>query len=154
MLFLCCFSFHAFQYVDLSYFHSLYFLLFFCFVSVSLVFLFCISYVFFVLFCFVSCSFLKQEFVWFIVHSILCCSFLFLVLFIQFGIFFFFKPITFYSYFIHFWIFCFFFHLLLYIVFWSFLFFNLESRKNIYTLNIINCKYKKRSTLNEKTKQQ
>ena len=37
MLFLCCFSFHSFQYVDLFYFYSLYY---FFFVSVLLVFLF------------------------------------------------------------------------------------------------------------------
>ena len=117
---------------------------FFCFASVLLVFLFCISCVFFVLFCFVSCSFWKQEFVWFVVHSILClsvfhcfCGFYdcFFLLFLVFS--------SFHSI----WIFnlsrliiisfifgysVFFFHLLLYIFFEVVLFFNLESRKYIH----------------------
>ena len=46
VLFLCCRSFHAFQCVDLFYFHSLYVFFVFSFGSVLLVFLFFISYVF------------------------------------------------------------------------------------------------------------
>ena len=69
VLFLCSFSFHAFQYVDLSYFHSLlFFLIVFCFASVLLVFLFCISYVFFVLFCFCFVFIFKARI------CLICCS--------------------------------------------------------------------------------
>ena len=51
VLFLCCSSFHAFQYVDLSYFHSLYFFIVFFFVS-SLFHLFsCFAFLMYFLFC-------------------------------------------------------------------------------------------------------
>ena len=87
-------------------------------------------------FCFVSCSFLKQDFVWFVFHLI-CAYSVFHCFCLFYDCFFFLSCVysSFHSiwtffflfnlsrfivlslYFIHFWILCFFFHLLLYVFF-------------------------------------